>query len=232
MVTYPTQSLCLVSLIVLWLLISVIANAGSFLNVSYNGPLTEPDVRVGFIVDQAASLVFTAESVAGSGGTGIPDPTLAVVDVNSGARFFFNDDCDADVQFYLGRPLATVKDACAVLWLDPGAYAVSVRDKTDVRGNVLISAIESLRDIASSGGQATLTWDASPSPNVGGYRLYYGPASQDYSSSLDVGKLTNYTVIGLILGARYFFAVTAYDHTRTLESNFSNEVSTTARSYQ
>ncbi|MEZ5591056.1 MAG: fibronectin type III domain-containing protein [Gammaproteobacteria bacterium] len=205
--------------------------AGPLLNVSYNGPVTETDIRLGFIVEQTATLVLTAESLAGSGGAGIPDPSLDIIAVNDDTSFFFNDDCDVDIQLYLGRALATARDACAVILLEPGIYAVRARDAAGVFGNVLLSVVESRLDIAAIDGQATLNWDASPSVDVAGYRLYYGQRSRHYTSSLDVGQRTDYTVRGLAPGTRYFFAVTAYDNTRTLESDFSNEVSMIARAY-
>ena len=74
-------------------------------------------------------------------------------------------------------------------------------------------------------GQVTLSWDSSPSANIGGYYLYYGQYSGNYSSTVDVGNQTTYTQSGLKDGKTYFFAVTAYDTTRTVESDFSNEVS-------
>jgi len=51
-------------------------------------------------------------------------------------------------------------------------------------------------------------------------------ASRNYSANTDVGKQTQYTVTGLEEGKIFYFAVTAYDNTRTIESGFSNEVST------
>lgn len=73
-------------------------------------------------------------------------------------------------------------------------------------------------------GQVTLSWDSNTEPDLAGYRLYYGASSRSYSRSIDVGKVTIYTISGLEPGT-YFFAVTAYN-TAHLESGFSNEVST------
>ncbi len=89
-------------------------------------------------------------------------------------------------------------------------------------------------------GQATLTWDASPGPDLKGYRLYYGQASgiTIENANVDVGLgnqttaevactvATNGTVtckkLNLQDGATYYFAVTAYNS--AAESKFSNEV--------
>ena len=76
-------------------------------------------------------------------------------------------------------------------------------------------------------GQATLTWDANTEPILGGYQLYYGQASGNYTASVDVGKQTSYTLTGLEEGKTYYFAVKAYDSTRKIWSDFSNEVSHT-----
>jgi Fibronectin type III domain len=70
----------------------------------------------------------------------------------------------------------------------------------------------------------TLTWDASPSPGVTGYRVYYGVGSGNYTNSVVAGNVTTNTVSGLSSGVAYFFAVTAFN-TIGLESPFSNEIS-------
>ncbi|MEZ5583612.1 MAG: PKD domain-containing protein [Candidatus Competibacteraceae bacterium] len=76
-------------------------------------------------------------------------------------------------------------------------------------------------------GQASLAWDPSTSTGVGGYRLYYGQTSQNYTANVDVGNQTSHTLTNLQDGATYYFAVTAYDTSATAESDYSNEVSKT-----
>jgi hypothetical protein len=70
----------------------------------------------------------------------------------------------------------------------------------------------------------TLVWDASPSAEVAGYRVYYGAASGSYTNSMVVGNVRTCTVPGLVSGATYFFAITAYTAGGP-ESDFSNEIS-------
>ena len=70
----------------------------------------------------------------------------------------------------------------------------------------------------------SLTWIASASPAVIGYRVYYGVASGNYSNSVVAGNFTTNTVSGLANGINYFFAVTAYT-AGGVESPFSNEIS-------
>lgn len=57
----------------------------------------------------------------------------------------------------------------------------------------------------------TLTWDASPSADVVGYRVHYGTHSGSYSNLLDVGSTTAADIANLIDGTTYFFAITAYN---------------------
>jgi hypothetical protein len=71
--------------------------------------------------------------------------------------------------------------------------------------------------------QVTLAWDPNTDPDLSGYRIYYGLLSDQYSSSVDVGNRTSYTVANLENGKTYYFAATAYDQIGD-ESDFSNEV--------
>ncbi len=70
----------------------------------------------------------------------------------------------------------------------------------------------------------TLSWDPSPSPEVVGYRLYYGVVSGAYTTSLVAGNVATFPVSGLLAGVTYYFALTAID-AEGLESGYSNEVS-------
>lgn len=68
----------------------------------------------------------------------------------------------------------------------------------------------------------TLAWDKSPDLSAVGYNIYYGAASRTYTNTVNVGNATNRTISGLIEGATYYFAATAYN-TAGVESVFSNE---------
>ncbi len=81
------------------------------------------------------------------------------------------------------------------------------------------------------GGSAMLSWDAPQTYTdgrplgdaLGGFKVYYGTSSRNYTHVVDVGKVTTYRVVGLS-PATYYFAVTAYDRSGN-ESDYSNEVS-------
>jgi hypothetical protein len=69
----------------------------------------------------------------------------------------------------------------------------------------------------------SLAWDASVSPNISGYKVYFGNGSQSYGTPITIGNQTTYIVSGLTPGT-YYFAVTAFDVDGN-ESGYSNEVS-------
>ena len=54
-----------------------------------------------------------------------------------------------------------------------------------------------------------LAWDASTSPGVTGYRIFFGPAANDLSESLEVGNVETAVLTGLTPGQTYFLAVVA-----------------------
>ena len=70
-----------------------------------------------------------------------------------------------------------------------------------------------------------LAWDAKTEPDLAGYKIYYGVASQSYGAPVDVGNVTTYTITGLNPGS-YYFCVTAY-YASGNETSCSNEVSVT-----
>jgi hypothetical protein len=71
-----------------------------------------------------------------------------------------------------------------------------------------------------------LAWNVSTNANIGGYKIYFGPASRTYTNAVDVGNVTNTVIAGLAAGTTYYFAATTYD-TAGVESAFSNEATYT-----
>ncbi len=69
---------------------------------------------------------------------------------------------------------------------------------------------------------ATLAWNSSLSPNIAGYRVYYGTQSRQYTDSVTVGNVSSAVIPGLADGERYYFAVSAIDNNGH-ESGLSNE---------
>jgi PKD repeat protein len=78
----------------------------------------------------------------------------------------------------------------------------------------------------ATAGSVSLTWDPNTEGDLAGYKVHVGTASRTYSQSIDVGRITSFTVSNLADGQTYFFAVTAYD-VMTNESSFSSEVTST-----
>jgi len=76
--------------------------------------------------------------------------------------------------------------------------------------------------VSTRAANVTLAWDRSPDATVTGYRVYYGPASGNYTNSAAVGDVTNAIISNLVQGGTYFFAATAMNELGD-ESDFSNE---------
>lgn len=70
-----------------------------------------------------------------------------------------------------------------------------------------------------------LAWNANTEPDLAAYRVYYGTGSRDYGEPMDVGDTTTCRLDGLLEGATYYIAITAYDEYDN-ESQFSEEVFT------
>lgn len=73
----------------------------------------------------------------------------------------------------------------------------------------------------------TANEDGTPVTDLAGYKVHQstrpGEMYAGYTAVIDVGLTTTYTVMGLLKGQTYYFAVTAYD-TAGNESEYSNEV--------
>ena len=78
------------------------------------------------------------------------------------------------------------------------------------------------RDAATSG--VTLAWDANTETDLAGYRISYGLESGNYTTTVDVGNQTRYTLTDLTPGQLYYFAAKAYN-TSGQESAYSEEIS-------
>jgi len=71
-------------------------------------------------------------------------------------------------------------------------------------------------------GQASLQWDYTAS-GAAGFVLYCGTSSANYTTRIDVGNTTSYTISNLTNGATYFCAVTVYDSAKH-ESLYSSQI--------
>jgi len=64
-------------------------------------------------------------------------------------------------------------------------------------------------------------WQGSPSPEVVGYKIFWGTGSYNYQSARDVSNALT-TSLALSSSNKYYVAIVAYSMTET--SEFSNEV--------
>ena len=72
----------------------------------------------------------------------------------------------------------------------------------------------------------TLAWDAVTNTTIGGYNLYVGTVTRSYTTTNDVGNVTQFSISNLVVGTTYFFALSAYD-TYGIESDLSAELAYT-----
>jgi hypothetical protein len=79
-----------------------------------------------------------------------------------------------------------------------------------------------LHSVRVTAATVTLAWDASTSGNVAAYKIYYGPASGNYTNAVNAGLSTTATVSNLADGKKYYFVATAVDNLGT-ESDLSDE---------
>jgi hypothetical protein len=73
-------------------------------------------------------------------------------------------------------------------------------------------------------GTASLAWDPVPDTDVAGYRVYYGTSPTAYTSSVDVGNVTQTTISGLTDCTTYYFGVKAYDTAANESTSYSNQL--------
>ena len=76
--------------------------------------------------------------------------------------------------------------------------------------STLLAALVLLMAGTASAGPVTIAWDANKEADLAGYVVHYGTSSRVYTHKLDVGKVTTATIVTLVDGQTYFFAVQAY----------------------
>jgi fibronectin type 3 domain-containing protein len=96
----------------------------------------------------------------------------------------------------------------------------------EIRGWLCAALLSLLPLTMPASDRVSIQWNPNSEAILAGYKVYFGTASGQYTSTIVLGKTTNTTVSGLQEGVTYFFAVTAYD-TSGLESDPSIEVSYT-----
>ena len=67
-----------------------------------------------------------------------------------------------------------------------------------------------------------LSWLPNTEPDLGGYKVHYGTSSGTYTTKIDIGNVTSYTLSNVDFGT-YYFTLTAYDINRN-ESGFALEI--------
>lgn len=109
--------------------------------------------------------------------------------------------------------------------IGPGTATISATSNA-------ISGSTPITVTAAGSGTIALAWDPATAYSDGssitdltGYRVYYGTAPGSYSSSIDVGNVTSYTIAKLSPGV--YYVVVTVRNLSGAESSYSNEVSKT-----
>jgi VCBS repeat protein/fibronectin type III domain protein len=84
-----------------------------------------------------------------------------------------------------------------------------------------------LASTVASAESVNLAWDASTDTSVTGYVVKVGTRAGSYTTGIDVGKVTSWTVNGLVADQKYYFVVVSYNASG-MASSPSNEVSNDA----
>jgi hypothetical protein len=108
-------------------------------------------------------------------------------------------------------------------WRCTGGEEIVLHIKSDSLLYALcVMAILYMASAHTYAGQASLQWDYTAS-GAAGFVLYCGTSSGNYTTRIDVGNTTSYTISNLTNGATYFCAVTAYDSAKH-ESLYSSQI--------
>ena len=91
--------------------------------------------------------------------------------------------------------------------------------------NLTLGSLSSVASVTLAA-PVTLSWSRNSESDISGYKIKYGTASRAYTTSINVGNVTTYTLTGLMAGRTYYFAVSAFDKNGN-ESGLSAEVRAT-----
>jgi hypothetical protein len=99
----------------------------------------------------------------------------------------------------------------------------TIRPTTSSSSSTTTTAARTTTSTTASTISITLGWSPNTESDIGGYIIYYGLNSRNYTFTNDVGNQTSGTVTGLELGRTYYFALKAYN-TSGLYSDYSAEI--------
>jgi hypothetical protein len=109
--------------------------------------------------------------------------------------------------------------------IGPGTATISATSNAISGSTPITVTAAGSGTIALAWDPATAYQDGSPFTDLAGYRVYYGTAPGSYSSSIDVGNVTSYTLAKLSPGV--YYVVVSVRNLSGAESSYSNEVSKT-----
>jgi VCBS repeat-containing protein len=96
-------------------------------------------------------------------------------------------------------------------WIDDGSYGIINYTPFLISPDITAPISPPSNVIKTvSGSDVVLSWSANEESDIAGYKLYYGdPSGYSYSTVIDLGNVTTYTVTGGDIATEY--SITAYD---------------------
>ena len=151
-----------------------------------------------------------------------------------GGQFTHWTDCDPAASAFAGCALDYSSNfplpQKSMYCLQPGDNLIGVRARDpafNASGGTFIDVISEptaplppiIQTAVASESSVALSWSASPTSTVTGYKVWYGTTVGDLSGSgaaqgnspIDVGQATNGNLTGLLTGQTYYFQISAYD---------------------
>ncbi|TKB07436.1 PKD domain-containing protein [Desulforhopalus sp. IMCC35007] len=200
---------------------------------SYTAVLTVED---GNGVSKEASTTITVTEVI------FPEPPIAAITASATTGTaplsvtVNGADSTGDISSYVwnfgDNSVAGSGQSLTHVYSEPGTYTITLT-VSDSAGQISQkSVVIVVSDVEPAGASYSFSWTANPEP-VEGYKLYYkkggeaappfdGTGAAEGSSPIDLGKVTSFTISGLLDNTTYHFALTAYNGSD--ESDFTNVI--------
>lgn len=151
-----------------------------------------------------------------------------VTSITATAPSGYTEQVDQNGNQYQYAYIATKVQATAAGETPAGTLSAARKNRAVAVAMKVLAApnAPTLNSATAGNAQVALAWSAPGSgPTPAGYKVKYGTSSGSYTTTIDVGNVTSYTVTSLTNGTLYYFIVVAYNAAG--DGSNSNELSAT-----